>query len=95
MKKLRILNRVYDTKTMEYIQKVYKWDVTDEEIEVLNKMFARNGLPEIKGFGVDKDFPYSDYKSVLFNHNRFSMMTDFGVIDEENMFGQINGIIDC
>lgn len=90
MKKLRILNRVYDRKTMEFIQRTYTWEVTDDEIEVLNKIFARNSTPKIEGYGYGKKPPIS--KSPLKDTSRFLMATDFGVIDENEK--QVNGIID-
>lgn len=97
MKRLRILNRVYDMQEQEYIQRTYLWDVTDEEVEVLNRIFSRM-KPLIGGFGEDGLEERDCYASPLFEtsksgKDRFRMLTDFGVIDYDED-DQINGIID-
>lgn len=94
MKKLRVVAKVYDTKCMEYVQRVTEIPVPDEVVKGIFESMRIDGPSPIHAFGHGDSKKKLEYlKTPLRDQSRFILNADLRIVevDESGEEKEIGG----
>lgn len=87
MKKLVTVARVYDTTTMEYVQKTCSYPISDALAEAIaRELDFGNKHIKTEGHGANDSKERLPYKTPLASQKRFYIDPQFHVADEEGNY---------
>lgn len=87
MKKIRVIAKIYDRTTMEYVRKIVTHTISDELAEMIRKEFRESDgtAYEVRGHGAGEN-PNNKIPGIrtpLCSQKRFFIEPQFHVIDED------------